>query len=455
MIEVEIDKSVYLDCYRHLTEPNDIDIELIWGGRDSGKSRFAAQYLTDTSLDADYFRCVLIKQTHESIKDAQWQMIKDVCVGWGIDSLYAFQTSPLAVKCINDNNFIARGMDNPGKIRSITNPSHAWVEEANQISEESFTTILTGMRSDHGRVKIILTFNPEATTATFEDFWLYKMFFARYPGQKNFTGTIDMELPDGSKVSLKYRSTHTTYNDNRYVPPQRIAFHESLAKSNYYWYRVFTLGEWGNKLNESPWLYAFDRSVHVRQGLKPDPRLSLDLSWDFNRNPICCTVIQHDPSHREGDKTGQVRILETIKLPNSGVDEVCQIIRTKYPGFVYRVTGDYSGDTPNSYYKEHVTNYTLIRKHLRLAQSQVQIEPNPRLEKNRTLVNVFFQHYSIVIDEDRAKAVIFDCENVQALADGTILKENRKDPAQQADALDTVRYWINRYMKGFEKRFGF
>ena len=68
---------------------------------------------------------------------------------------------------------------------------------------------------------------------------------------------------------------------------------------------------------------------------------------------------------------------------------------------------------------------------------------------------MFFQHYSIVIDEDRAKAVIFDCENVQALADGTILKENRKDPAQQADALDTVRYWINRYMKGFEKRFGF
>ena len=77
MIEVEIDKDVYLECYHHLLEDNEIDIEFIWGGRDSGKSKFVAQKLVEDALASDYFRCILVKQTHESIKDAQWQMIKD------------------------------------------------------------------------------------------------------------------------------------------------------------------------------------------------------------------------------------------------------------------------------------------------------------------------------------------------------------------------------------------
>jgi len=46
-VEIEIDTEVYLPCYRHITEPdNDIDIELIWGGRDSGKSHFLGQHTT-------------------------------------------------------------------------------------------------------------------------------------------------------------------------------------------------------------------------------------------------------------------------------------------------------------------------------------------------------------------------------------------------------------------------
>jgi hypothetical protein len=37
------------------------------------------------------------------------------------------------------------------------------------------------------------------------------------------------------------------------------------------------------------------------------------------------------------------------------------------------------------------------------------------------------------------------------LPDGTIEKKDRKDPAQQADVLDTVRYWINKFLSWFHK----
>ncbi len=63
-------------------------------------------------------------------------------------------------------------------------------------------------------------------------------------------------------VKLKYRSTHVTYHDNPYVTEQRIAFHESLKETNPYWYRVFTEGLFGNKQNDSPWLFTWSRDKH-------------------------------------------------------------------------------------------------------------------------------------------------------------------------------------------------
>ncbi len=442
MIEVEIDKDVYLPCFHHLLEENDIDIELIWGGRDSGKSKFAAQLLTEECMSSDYFRCLLIKETHESIKDAQWQMIKDNAEQWGVDQLFNFQVSPLSIRCINNNSFATRGMDKPGKIRSFSNPSHAWVEEANQLTEDGLITLLTGLRSDYGRVKLIFTFNPEATCADFEDFFLFKTFF-KGRTEKNFVGEFRMKVYIKGKETelvLKYRSTHVTKEDNPYCTPQRHAIHESLKDTNYYWYKVFTLGEWGNPKNDSPWLFAFDRAKHVSPvELFATKSEILYLTWDFNRNPAVCTIIQW---YNE-----TVWIIEVIKVANTGTEGICEIILEKYPNYLYMVTGDYSGDTASSIYKEQVTNYTMIKQMLGLTDGQIRISPNPRLEKNQTLVNTSFQRYNVQICPVKGKAAIFDAENVKKRADGTIVKDDRNDKSQQADVIDSIRYWFNQFFQ--------
>ena len=144
-------------------------------------------------------------------------------------------------------------------------------------------------------------------------------------------------------------------------------------------------------------------------------------------------------------------MIETIKIPNSGVDEICEQIKVKYPGFVYVVTGDYSGHTPTSLYKDQVTNYTVIKRNLGIADSQIKTKVNPRLEKNRTLFNMVLQYYGYEVDEVNAKAAIFDLENVQLGADGSIIKEDRKDPKQQADILDCLRYHVNLVLPDFDK----
>jgi hypothetical protein len=449
MISVEIDKDVYLPCFHHLLPENpetpQIDIELVWGGRDSGKSKHVAMQLLEESMSLQYFRCILVKETFESIKDAQWQMIKDTAEAWQVDQLFQFKTSPLSIKCSNGNTFLARGMDKPGKIRSIANPSHVWVEEGNQITEDAFITLLTSLRSDFGPVKLIITFNPEANSADFCDFWLFKMFFAKhYPNTLSFTDEVLIETNVNGKkeiVRLKYRSTHVTYHDNPYVTPQRKAFHESLQISNPYWYTVFTEGLWGNQENDMPWAFAFNEKKHVGS-CTLNRAQPLYLSWDFNRNPMACNIIQwYDNA---------VRVLEVVKQPKTGVDAMCEYIRTYYPGCLYIVTGDYSGMTESSLFQEQVTHYSLIKSYLKLSDGQLKVKPNPKLAKNSTHVNTILAYYNVTIDKDKAKPLIFDMKNVKRRADGTILKEDRDDPAQQSDSLDGFRYFCNMFLDWFK-----
>ncbi len=438
--EIEIDyDEVFLPVYKPLQNCKE-RLRFLYGGRDSGKSRDIAMRKILQCLESKNFRCLLIKKTKNSIKDSQWQLIKDICESWNIEHLFDFRTHPLEIRCkLNGNKFIARGMDDPAKIKSINNPTDAWVEEGNQLTLQDWIYIITTLRSDETDVTIEMSFNTE-TKGDFEEFWLYKEYFA-HTKQKSFRHQLVMKVPGDEDVIIDYIAIHTTYHDNRYVPRERKAYHESLQNLNMYWYKVFTLGEWGNEENNSPWLFTFNRNKHISLvELFPDKAHLLYLSWDFNRNPQACTVIQW-PHEKK------VKFIDVIKVPNIGTEGMCDIVLERYKGYIYVINGDYSGQNVSSLFKEQVTNYSIIKKKLNLNSGQIKIEPNPSLTKNRTLVNKAFNEYPIEICPVKCKPLIYDCENVKLKADGTILKDDRDDPAQQADVLDTARYWFNKNMK--------
>ena len=90
-ITLDIDyDSVFLPVYKPLRNLKGIHLKFLYGGRDSGKSRDIAQRKILKCLAATYFRCILIKKTANSIKDSQWQEIKDICEEWHIDHLFKF-----------------------------------------------------------------------------------------------------------------------------------------------------------------------------------------------------------------------------------------------------------------------------------------------------------------------------------------------------------------------------
>lgn len=76
---------------------------------------------------------------------------------------------------------------------------------------------------------------------------------------------------------------------------------------------------------------------------------------------------------------------------------------------------------------------------------------NPGLSDSRYFVNAVLEQYDIEIHKDNCKPLIFDLENVLSDDENKPIKESRNKKEQQADCLDTLRYFLHRYLSDFHK----
>ena len=91
---------------------------ILYGGRGSSKSDFTAKYLIYKCLTDNYFRGILVRNTYNTIKDSQYQTIKDIIFDLGLQDLFEFKLNPLEIHCLNGNRFLARGCDDTSKLKS-------------------------------------------------------------------------------------------------------------------------------------------------------------------------------------------------------------------------------------------------------------------------------------------------------------------------------------------------
>ena len=196
-------------------------------------------------------------------------------------------------------------------------------------------------------------------------------------------------------------------------------------------------------INEKLWLFAFDRAKHTGH-VEYDPNYPLVMSWDFNRNPMTCTLFQHID--------GQARGIECIRMENATTRMVCQEIERKYPDAFWLVTGDVAGR--NATTLSLLNNYDVVKAYFNLSRSQMQYSgTNPRLADSRYFINSLFEQYPIVFDAEKCKPAIFDFENVLADDENKPVKTSRDNVAQQADFLDNVRYYFHRFYKELQPNY--
>ncbi len=193
----------------------------------------------------------------------------------------------------------------------------------------------------------------------------------------------------------------------------------------------------------NPWAWAFNYEKHVSKiDIDADPAQYLYLSFDFNKNPITCAVIQNIE--------GTIYVIEQIKLANSDIYQLCNVIKSKYPNYIYFITGDATGQSQSAMVKDNLTYYKIIQLQLAVNPNQFRLPTvNPRIEDNQVLVNSLLSNYPMRISPNKAKPLIYDLQNVSMNADGTMMKGDRTDPAQQADSLDCFRYYCNQFHSNF------
>lgn len=243
------------------------------------------------------------------------------------------------------------------------------------------------------------------------------------------------------KYAHEWQSWRYSTYDNPYIDPKEIDAAKSTLDPHYFDCEYMALDV---DLSDSVWAFAFDAQKHIGEPVF-NPEQMLFLSFDFNRNPICCSVIQH--------YDGCINVIETIKLPNSDIYKLCDHITVYYPNCLYMVTGDASGQSSTALVQDNINYYTVIMQKLRLSSQQLRVPlVNPKLADNQVLVNSLLANYKVQIHEEKAKGLIFDLKHVKMLADGSIEKGDRNDPSKQADALDTFRYWCNTFMSHFLKQ---
>ena len=251
---------------------------LLYGGRDSAKSYFAAQKVIIDTMMKSYSRFILVRKIFADIKDSQLQTIKDILKLWGILDLFKINENPIRITFIKNGNMIlARGLDKEAKTKSIKDPTGVWYEEANEISYNEFIKTTTSLRG--GIIQEILTFNPELETE-----WINNYFFPAKESYEKKDGKFNwVESTRKDAIIL-----HTTYKDNAFCTLQSAEKLEDLKiDKDLNYYRIYTLGLWGGALEG----VIFNNWKIIKEVPERARLVGYGLDWGFTNDPTAIIAV--------------------------------------------------------------------------------------------------------------------------------------------------------------------
>lgn len=220
-INLTLSKGIFNEAYYPLLWDYSRRYEVYYGGAGSGKSVFVAQKLLAKACTAKR-KVLVIRKYGTTLRDSVYDLVKETITKWGLYKYTRFNLSNYTITLPNGSVFLFKGMDDPEKIKSITDITDVWVEEATELSEDEFTQLDLRLRARVPSLQLIVSFNPVSKVN-----WVYRKWF---DDQADYDRAATMILK-------------TTHKDNRFLPPEYVAALEEKAKSNPTYYRIYALGE--------------------------------------------------------------------------------------------------------------------------------------------------------------------------------------------------------------------
>jgi phage terminase large subunit len=195
---------------------------ILRGGSGSGKSYCVADDVILRTLDNRLSRTIVARKIADTMRQSVFKLIQNRITDMGLDSAFTINKTDMTFTA-GKNEIVLVGLNDVNKLKSIYDPTDAWIEEADQVTQGDFEEIDRRIRTETGRPpKITLSFNP---TSAFS--WLKKYFY------------------DSDYVKDDCYLLTTTYKDNVFLAPKYAEKIELLKETNPSAYRVYGLGEWG------------------------------------------------------------------------------------------------------------------------------------------------------------------------------------------------------------------
>lgn len=193
-------------------------IEVYYGGAGSGKSYGAFQKVLLKALKSKR-RVLVVRKVGATLKVSVWALMLSLLNASGMYCFSKINKSDFEIELPNGSIFIFKGLDDPEKIKSITDITDIVIEEATELTEDEFTQLNLRLRPKENNPQIYMMFNPISKTN-----WVYNYFFC---GNK----------PDNCLV------ISTTYKDNKFLSKDYCKELEKLKDRNPAYYRIYALGE--------------------------------------------------------------------------------------------------------------------------------------------------------------------------------------------------------------------
>jgi phage terminase large subunit len=238
------------------------------GGRSSGKSWSAVEYLIVRALGKKDTRILCCREIQGSIRESVHKLISDTIYRLGVED--RFLITQYSITCNNGSHFIFAGLyNNVDQIKSTEGVDICHVEEAHNVSKESWDILIPTIRKEGS--EIIVVFNPR----NYDDA-TYQRFVINELDDTSWIQHIDyMDNPHNGEIVYKQAEhlKRVDYDSYRHIwLGQPLKYSEQQILHNKLVVEEFDVTDWTNRLGHNlyttyhglDWGYSQDPTAMIR-----------------------------------------------------------------------------------------------------------------------------------------------------------------------------------------------
>ena len=263
-IKLNIDKSFFNEVYLPYLE-NEERYVVIMGGAGAGKSIFTTQKMILKACKYPNRKILVVRKVLATIRESCFSLFIDQLSKMNLLKYCQYTTSHMKITFPNGSQIIFVGLEDAERLKSITDISDIYLEEATECSENDLESLNLRLRSNQPNNQIHILFNPVSKNS-----WVYRYFF---------------EDKKENTVILRVNYTH-----NKWLPQDYIDSLLKYKETNPLFYKIYALGEFGN----------LDRTIFNNyriEKVEDKGDLLIGVDFGFSNDPSCAIALRMEGSN--------------------------------------------------------------------------------------------------------------------------------------------------------------